>query len=206
MDEESLRNWFENLKNVLEESYLQHTEPWKQSGFSGPEERWIKCRKPIADCMTKSGTFLDVGCANGYLLECVVKWNEKRGIKTKPYGLDLSEKLINLARKRLPQYESHLYVGNGLTWKPTNKFDYVRTEAIYVPEELQEYYIKRTLNEFVNDGGKLLVAEYRGRKDTGTNKWIDEHLNEWNLSVENIKSGYYEGKELTRVAVIRKGK
>jgi len=204
MDEESLRNWFDDLKKVLEESYLQHTEPWKQSGFSGPEERWISCRKPIADGIDKDGSFLDIGCANGYLLECVIKWNEERGIKIIPYGIDLSEKLIGLAKKRLPQYKSNLYVGNGLTWNPPLKFDYVRTEAIYVPEELQERYIRRLLSDFVVDDGKLLVAEYRGRKDSTSKKWIDEFLRKWNLSIESVKSGFYEDKELTRIVVVRK--
>jgi len=204
MDQRSLNDWFENLKNVLEEAYLQHNEPRKQSGFLGPEEAWIQCRKPIADCLDKSGTFLDIGCANGYLLECVAKWSKERGIEIIPYGLDLSERLIGLARERLPKYESHFFVGNGWTWNPPMKFDYVRTEVVYVPEELQEKYVKRLLNEFINVNGKLLVAEYRSRKDTESRKWIDEYLKEWDLTVEFINSGYYEGKELTRFAVIEK--
>lgn len=69
MDKIQQKQWFSSLRKQLEEAYLQHDEPWKQSGFSGPEERWVACRKPIADCVEKSGSFLDIGCANGYLLE-----------------------------------------------------------------------------------------------------------------------------------------
>ena len=73
MDETEQQQWFSSLKKELENAYLQHSEPWKQSGFSGPEERWIAYRKPIVDCIEKSGSFLDIGCANGYLLECILR-------------------------------------------------------------------------------------------------------------------------------------
>ena len=76
-----LKNWFNNLCNVLENAYLSSEEPWKQSGFSGPEERWINLRKPIADCVNSTGSFLDIGCAIGYLLECLIKWTYERGKK-----------------------------------------------------------------------------------------------------------------------------
>lgn len=105
--------WFDSLKQELESAYIRHEEPWKQSGFSGPEERWIKCRKPIADCIEESGSFLDIGCANGYLLECILRWTAERGISVIPYGIDLSEKLVKLAKKRLPEYSKNLYTGTG---------------------------------------------------------------------------------------------
>jgi hypothetical protein len=89
MDDKELSEWFYSLKETLEQAYLQHKETWKQSGFSGPEERWVKVRKPIADCVAESGTFLDIGCANGYLLECLLKWIGERGLSIVPYGLDL---------------------------------------------------------------------------------------------------------------------
>ena len=84
MNEVQLNKWFHALKEELETAYLQHDEPWKQSGFSGPEERWVKCRKPIADCVDKSGVFLDIGCANGYLLECISSWIAERGLSIIP--------------------------------------------------------------------------------------------------------------------------
>jgi len=75
-----LQDWFDSLHKELETAYLQHTEPWKQSGFSGPEDRWVSCRKPIADCIEANGAFLDIGCANGYLLECVMNWLKEKNL------------------------------------------------------------------------------------------------------------------------------
>ena len=202
MDETRLQNWFSSLKKELEEAYLQHDEPWKQSGFSGPEDRWIKCRKPIADCVEKSGTFLDIGCANGYLLECILKWVGERNLTITPFGLDLSERLIALAKNRLPDYTENLYTGNAWDWNTAVKFDYVRTELVYVPDYLQKQYIKRILDTYLSDNGQLLVAEYRSRKDPVNKPWVSDILTDWGFNISRKVSGYYDGKELTRVLVI----
>lgn len=75
MNDEELTRWFEANKNMLETAYLAGTHPWQQSGVGLRTPRsaqdWEVLRRPIADCLTNSGTFLDIGCANGYLLECI---------------------------------------------------------------------------------------------------------------------------------------
>jgi SAM-dependent methyltransferase len=204
MDSTQQQRWFVSLQKKLEEAYLQHEEPWKQSGFSGPEERWVKCRKPISDCIEKSGSFLDIGCANGYLLECVLKWTAERNINIVPYGLDLSEKLAELARQRLPKYKNNIYAGNGWLWNNPVRFDYIRTEIVYVPEQLQRQYIERIIETYLADRGKLLLTEYRSRRDNTDEPWIDQTLKNWGLNVARQVSGFYENKELTRVIVIKR--
>jgi SAM-dependent methyltransferase len=204
MDITAQQHWFSSLRNELEEAYLQYDEPWKQSGFSGPEERWVKCRKPIADCIEKSGSFLDIGCANGYLLECILKWTAARNISINPYGLDLSEKLVALARQRLPKYQQNFYVGNGWLWKNPVRFDYVRTEIVYVPEELHKRYIKRIMDDYLADKGTLLLTEYRSRKDPANKPWIDQTIKSWGLKIVKKASGFFDNKELTRVLAIVK--
>jgi SAM-dependent methyltransferase len=156
----TLEAWFSSLKNTLEEAYLSHEEPWRQSGMSGPEERWISLRKPVADCIDKSGSFLDIGCANGYLLECCLKWTAERGIQIEPSGLDISERLVELARKRLPRHATDFYVGNAFTWIPSRRLDFVRTELVYVPAEYEKQYLEFILANHLNPGGRLLVANY----------------------------------------------
>jgi SAM-dependent methyltransferase len=160
MKPEDLNKWFENIRHVLETAYLSHAEPWKQSGMSGPEERWISLRKPVADCVDKPGSFLDIGCANGYLLECCIKWTAERGITIDPYGLDISPRLVQLARSRLPQVADHFFVGNAFDWILPIKFDYVRTELVYVPAEHEGSYIERVLKYSLKPEGRLLVANY----------------------------------------------
>lgn len=204
MNNKELAAWFFNLKSTLENAYLRHSEPWRQSGFSGPEERWVWLRKPIADCIEKSGTFLDIGCANGYLLECVIKWTAERGLSTVPYGLDLSKQLIELAKKRLPGYRDNLYVGNGWDWINPLKFAYVRTELCYVPDDLRRQYIEHILKQYLEDTGELLIAEYRSRNDPTSLPWIDETLTKWGFRIVRIISGYDNGKELTRIVVVPK--
>jgi len=155
-----LDRFFDKVHSVLETAYLAHEEPWRQSGMSGPEERWVSLRRPVADCMDRSGALLDIGCANGYLLECCLRWTAERGVRIEPHGLDISDKLAALARKRLPDYADHIYVGNGYDWAPPRRFDYVRTELCYVPAEAERAYVERLLREFLLPGGRLLVANY----------------------------------------------
>ena len=204
MDIIKQQEWFDSLKKELEQAYLQYTEPWKQSGFSGPEDRWIRCRKPIVDCIEKLGTFLDIGCANGYLLECILKWTSKRDLNIIPYGLDLSAKLITLAKQRLPKYKNNLYVGNGWNWKNPIKFDYVGTEIVYVPECLQKEYIKRIIDLYLEEDGNLLLTEYRSKNDDVNKPWIDKILIDWGFNITKQVSGFDNDKELTRVLVIYK--
>lgn len=72
MNNEELARWFEQNKKVLETAYLAGTLPWQQSGFGLHTPRseldWEALRRPIAACIESAGTFLDIGCANGYLL------------------------------------------------------------------------------------------------------------------------------------------
>jgi len=206
MDQTEQQQWFSSLQKELEEAYLQYDEPWRQSGFSGPEERWVACRKPIADCIEESGSFLDIGCANGYLLECVLKWTAARNLTVMPYGLDLSEKLVELARQRLPQFKDNIYTGNGWSWLNPVRFDYVRTEIVYVPEELRRRYLERIMDVYLKDGGALLLAEYLSNKTPADEPWLARMLEQWGLKVINQVSGFYDNKELTRVMVIVKEK
>lgn len=203
MDKKQQEQWFLSLKKELEEAYLQHDEPWKQSGFSGPEERWIAYRKPIADCIEKSGSFLDIGCANGYLLECILKWTKERNITIIPYGIDLSEKLVELARQRLPRYKENIYVGNGWLWRNPVRFDYVRTEIVYVPEHLQRQYIVRIINTYLKTDGSLLLAEYRSSQTPTDEPWLSRKVKSWGLHISKQVSGCYDGKELTKIWAIK---
>lgn len=182
-------------------TYLKSNEPWKQSGFSGPEERWIVGRKLIADCITKPGSFLDIGCANGYLLECILNWTADRGLQIKAYGIDILEQLVATARKRLQEYSENISVGNGMTWNPGIRFDWVRTELCYVPANYRKAFVNRLITLFLKFEGVLLVAEYHSRNDVIA-KWESEILKEMGFVVSETESGFWEGRELTRVSVL----
>jgi SAM-dependent methyltransferase len=208
MNNDELDQWFADLKTLLETAYLKGTKPWQQSGFGlhrdHTYERWRALRQPIADAIDASGSLLDIGCANGYLLECVLGWTEDRGLSIVPFGIDLSQPLIDLARVRLPLYADNFVCANGWDWEPDRTFDYVRTELVYVPDELRQRYASRILDRYLSPGGRLLAAEYRSRADEAPVLTIDQELAGMGFVVEDIHLGIWEGVEQTRIAVLRK--
>jgi SAM-dependent methyltransferase len=144
MDDEALTGWFEARKTLLETSDLAGIQPWQQSGVGlhtpHSVHDWEVLRRPIAECIITSGTFLDIGCANGCLLECLLRWTRERGLLITPYGLDFSEKLLVLSQKRLSQYADHLFLGNAWDWSPPQTFDYVNTTLNYVAGDAADLY------------------------------------------------------------------
>jgi SAM-dependent methyltransferase len=142
-----------------EQQYLSTDDPRAQSGFRGDEARWESARRPIVEAIHQDGTFLDVGCANGLLMECVVAWSEHR---IQPYGLDFSPKLVELARRRLPQWADRIFLGDVHVWEPPRRFDFVRTELEYSDEPRR--LVDRLLERFVSPGGRLILCGYGSRR------------------------------------------
>jgi 2-polyprenyl-3-methyl-5-hydroxy-6-metoxy-1,4-benzoquinol methylase len=122
MDMAELPAAFLDRLRALEGSYLRETDPVRQSGFGGGHERWRTERELVLDAVRGDGDFLDIGCANGYLLECLVTWGQERHVRLTPYGVDCGFQLIALAKQRLPQYASHFWVANAWEWTPPRRF------------------------------------------------------------------------------------
>lgn len=204
-DDRQMREWLIEKILPLERAYLAHEEPWRQSGFSGTREGWDACRRPVAECLHRGGAFLDIGCANGYLLESVIGWKRAEGMAIEPFGLEAGHKLADRARRRLPQFADNIRSGNAWDWAPPRRYDFVRTELAYVPPVLRKRYLGRLIDEFLAPGGSLLVAEYRSRNQPYRVPWCDVALRRWGFVVTLVRSGLWEGRELTRVAVVEKG-
>jgi len=85
-------------------------------------------------------------------MECVNRWAAQEGHSIKPYGVDISRKLADLARRRLPQWQDRIFVGNAFLWSAPFRFDFVRTEMAYVPHHLRQQYAERLLEEVVAPG------------------------------------------------------
>jgi hypothetical protein len=64
----------------LEAAYLRETDPIRQSGFAGGADRWRSEREPILCAVEGDGDLLDLGCANGFLSECLATWAGERGL------------------------------------------------------------------------------------------------------------------------------
>ena len=200
----NLQDWFSCVKQSLETAYTCASTAWQQSGKSRTFEDWTRLRIANIAPVQQSGTYLDIGCANGYLLECLVVWARLKGIEITPYGLDYSAKLVALARQRL-QSSSNIYVGNAWNWTPLQCFDYVRIELDYVPRNYRKPFIERLLAEFVAQNGRLIISQYRSRYDDLTQGWVERELKIYGFWVVETHSGYDgSGLELCRVAVLQK--
>ena len=149
----------------LEISYLGEKDPIRQSGFGGGDRRWRDEREPILDGVDHDGDFLDIGCANGYLLECLIDWGRERDLSITPVGIDWSDKLIALAGNRLPSYKENFFTANAWEWKPERTFPFVYTLYDCVPEDYLEEYIHRLLGRVVAPIGRLIVGAYVSRSD-----------------------------------------
>jgi len=149
--------------HALETSYLDEVDPIRQSGFSGGAERWRAEREPLLEPIHESGEILDIGCANGFLLQSLLGWAGERGIALTPFGLDHSARLVQLARERLPRYADNFYVGNGWEWQPPRQYRYVYSVHDCVPEHLVGPYAKRLLEGVVAPEGLLILGAYGSR-------------------------------------------
>lgn len=203
--EMELEVWFDNLKEEIEESYLGSNDDLKGSGWGGSLDRWRLAREVILKPVSGDGTFLDLGCANGYLLQSLCGWSREKGRVIEPFGVDISSRLVERARERFPQYRHHFSVGNALTWRSDRTFDYVRTELDYVPPSLVESYISRLFKEVVAPGGTLIVASYGSRSRQLSPKVVQEVL--LNIGFDGVKSSFAldtDGSVMTRIAWVVK--
>ncbi|GAB3765295.1 class I SAM-dependent methyltransferase [Microlunatus parietis] len=149
----------DNLR-LLQAAYLRADTPWGQSGNGGTIEDWERSRRPVADAIERDGTFLDVGCANGFLMESVQKWCAERGLAVEPYGVDLGPELIKLARARLPGWADRLWVGNMQTWTPPAglRFDTLQVRPDAVLPNRRTALLEHLRDHVLVDGGRLIVT------------------------------------------------
>jgi SAM-dependent methyltransferase len=196
-------------RTLCESKYLAGTNPRQQSGFGRDERDWERFRRPVVGPIETDGCFLDVGCANGLLMESVAAWAREDGHAVEPYGLDISEKLADLARRRLPRWRDRIFVGNALIWEPPIRFDFVRTELVYVPDTLRRRYTERLLERVVAPGGLLIVCSYGSSRPEGPRaEVLVDELADWGHSIRRVDDvvSPEHGFVITRVvSVVREG-
>lgn len=135
--------WHRAMADLVVPAYLAAETPWGGSGKTGDAQDWKRSRSLIADAIDRDGTFLDVGCANGYLMESLPGWTT---YNVEPYGLDLSPELVALARERLPRWADRIWVGNARTWQPTRRFTYIRAGLEYAPPDRRRALVEHLLS------------------------------------------------------------
>jgi 2-polyprenyl-3-methyl-5-hydroxy-6-metoxy-1,4-benzoquinol methylase len=152
----------EDLQRLLDAAYLRADTPQGGSGFGGDASEWRAARSMLCDAVDRDGTFLDVGCANGLLLESMVEWCAEKGVQVEPYGLDISAPLVAVARRRLPRWADRIWVGDALSWRHPEgmRFDVVHVLLDAVRDERWRDLIDHLRSSVVTPGGRLLVSQY----------------------------------------------
>lgn len=146
----------------LSRGYMAETDPVRQSGFSGGDARWRAEREPILDAISEDGSLLDIGCANGYLLECLGIWGRERGVTLDLHGLEYSADLADLARTRIGK-QATIHVGNAWDWKPPKRYRYVYSMDDIVPVKWLSTYLRRLVADFASPGGRVILGSYGSR-------------------------------------------
>jgi len=112
----------------------------------------------ILEATPNDGSFLDVGCATGHLMESIEQWAAQREISIAAYGLEIDPDLAAEARRRLPVFADRIFIGNVSEWSPPRRFTYVRTGLEYVPAGEGAWLLRRLLAEFIEPGGRVIVG------------------------------------------------
>lgn len=177
---------FEEFKPVKD-----YTKLMRGSGFLGNYLEWEQARGLYLKLIEKPGKILDLGCANGFLLDFIIKSKKFNLI---PFGVDLNEDLIKIAKELFPKYSANFVTQDINDFKSEEKFDYI---LAYFPFFKKKDFLKR-LYSMLKNGGRIIIALY------------DEKANEFDIFEENIKetgflpSGVIEEKNLTKLIWIDK--
>jgi SAM-dependent methyltransferase len=153
--------WFDALRAAIAEHYLADPgDPYRQSGRGSGALRWEETRRCLVEAIHRDGDFLDVGCANGLLLESLIGWAAQAGFRLVPHGIDFVPELVELARRRHPAHAASFEVANAFGWRPRRRYDFVRTNVEYVPRRDVAAFVRRQLDA-VAPGGRLILCHYR---------------------------------------------
>lgn len=181
--------------NTLQEQYSPaELEKYVAEANSGGDfNHWKHIRHFITQAIHTDGTFLDVGCANGFLMKCLLDWSNKTII---PFGIDNRPEAIGLAKKLLPEYADNFQCMSGddldnlETVNLPERYDFVyrnywRREDVDSPDHINK--IVEELLEHVNDDGRLLLGVYWGSSHPEDSKEREHSLEAFHKFINAIK-------------------
>ncbi len=173
--------WHRAVADLIRPAYLGAETPYGQSGkFGDDAAAWERSRRLVVDAVDRDGTFLDVGCANGLLMETVRAWAAEDGHAVEPYGLEIVPELAELARLRLPGWRDRIFIGNGLDWSPPRRFDFIRTGLDYVPRRRRSDLIEHLVRDVCEPGGRLIVGVFNEEIER---RALEEEVAGWGFAI-----------------------
>jgi hypothetical protein len=158
--------WDALTRLQLEDAYVQAGDGPRGSGseHEGVGD-WRAKRQHLTIPMDRDGTWLDVGCANGFLMATLPSWCAERGVTIDPYGLELLPKLADAARCMRPALAERIWTGSVMQWSPPRRFMYVTALEDQVPPSRLGDLVDRLLGGFVEPDGRLIISAYTNPGD-----------------------------------------
>jgi SAM-dependent methyltransferase len=159
--------WHVAMAELIKSAYLRGgLTPYEQAGHDGDAESWEASRSIMRGALDRDGSFLDVGCASGVMMESVARWGAEKGLAIEPYGLEIVPELAALARERLARWAHRIYVGNIRTWQPPDhRFEMVLIRPEYAPPHARADLVRHTLANVLAPKGRLIVLVGTEEKD-----------------------------------------
>jgi len=93
-------------------------------------------------------------------METLTTWAREKRLRLEPYGLELSPRIAEAARLRLPRWAGRIWTGNVMTWEPPMRFDYVTVIADSVPQTARHNLVDRLITRFLSSTGRLIFSIY----------------------------------------------
>jgi tRNA (uracil-5-)-methyltransferase TRM9 len=144
--------------------------------------------EPLSQFVKDGDTVLDIGCGNGRLYQLFGEMSRPEGMQNIRFvGVDISDKLIDIAKKEYPKGE--FYVGDMVELSFENeKFDVVYSLVAFhhLPDHNLQIKALQEMKRVLKPGGKIILLNWNAYSD-----WVNKKL----------EKGDYEdlGNQLFRV-------
>lgn len=159
------KNLAQQLINKTRTDYNRISDHFSSTRSTFNWDRVIRVLESLE--LKPSSKLLDLGCGNGRALDILKKYNINYT------GLDLSENLIKLAKKKYPTY--HFQIGDLLkTPFVDDTFDYVLSVATlhHIPSKEERLKAFKEINRILKPNGQLILTVWYFWSDTRLRKLI----------------------------------